>query len=426
MQKYILSIIGLLFYVQTFSSPYGEEVIKSDAIKSIKLFPQGDQTAYAIVPLNAEEQLELHFDDMNTYSKNYFYTYQLCDADWIPVNLSQFDYIKGFSQIRLNQFKASSVGLTRYVHYSAKLPARNCMPIRSGNYMLKVFENGDTNNLVFTKKMLVTDNKASVAAALIHPFSGNEYRFHQRVTVNVNTNNVDVFNLNQQIKIVVLQNYRWDNAQMTSSPTFIRNKQLEYNQENLFDYEGGKEWRWLDLRSFRLQSDRVRKAIYGETGTNIFVSPDTARPQLRYQYYKDYNGMYFIEMLENYNPWWQSDYAKVHFTFVPDNREPLMNKDLYLIGELTQSQLDENSKLQFNEQTGAYEKDLFLKNGYYNYAYITKDRTPDAQPIFRYTEGNSWDTENNYTVLVYYKAFGGRADELIGTVTINSLGFINQ
>ncbi len=426
MLKMFLSVIALFCSANLFAVPFGSEVIKSDAIKSIKLFPVGDQTSYPIVALNAIEQLELHFDDINVYSKNYFYTYQLCDADWTPVALSQFDYIKGFSQVRLSTFRQSSVGLTRYVHYSAKLPAKNCMPSRSGNYLLKVFENGDTSKLTFTKKMLVVSNKLALGLRITQPFSGVDYRFHQRVIVNINPSNLDIFNVNQQIKLVVLQNYRWDNAQITSSPTFIRNKQLEFNQEGLFDFEGGKEFRWLDLRSFRLQSDRVRKATYNDKGTNIVVAPDTARPQLRYQYYKDFNGMYFVEMFENFNPWWQSDYAKVHFTFIPEKYKPFMDKDIYMMSELTQFQLNDNSKMVYNTQTGFYEKDLFLKNGYYSYAYVTKDSLQGSAPTFKYTEGNNWDTENNYTALVYYRGFGGRADELIGTLSVNSLGSLTR
>jgi len=427
MQKTIVKIFLYLFTIYysllttATASPFYPEVIRNANIKSIKLFPVNDQLAYPIVPLNTENALELHFDDLAIASRNYFYTYQLCDADWTPVQLSTFDYIKGYSQVRLSVFRPSSVSLTRYVHYTTTLPSRNCMPSRSGNYLLKVFENGDTSKLLFTKKMLVTDNKTGVGATVIQPFSGRDFNTHQRVTVNINPNNLDIFNTNQQLKVVVLQNFRWDEAQMGNAPTFVRNKNLEYNQEGLFDFEGGKEFRWLDLRSYRLQSDRVRNATYTDGGTTITVAPDTARPSFRYQYYKDFNGLYYIGMFENYNPFWQSDYAKVHFTFIPPNREPFVAKDLFILGEMTGYRQDESSKLRYNDSLGVYEKDLMLKNGYYSYAYVTKDQVKDAQSTFKFTEGNTWDTENQYTVLVYYRSFGGRADELVGNITINTL-----
>lgn len=400
------------------------EFIKSKSIKTVKLFPLGNQLGYPIVKLGAVEQLELHFDDVADYTKSYYYTYQLCDVNWVPVDLSQFDYLKGFSQARITQYRASSIALTRYVHYTINLPEKNTMPTRSGNYIIKVFENGDTSNLLFTKKMLVLDSKAGIAAQMIAPFNNLSFRTKQRLVVNLNTTALDVYNTNQQIKVVVMQNNRWDNAQIATAPTFIRDKILEYNSEGVFEFEGGREWLWLDLRSFRLQSDRVKKGNYGDNSTSLTVHPDTAREGFRYQYYKDYNGAYFIEMLEDYNYWWQSDYANVHFTYYPPAHEPYQEKELYLIGELTQFKTDENSRMNFNVEKGIYEKTLFLKNGYYDYSYVTLENTKNASPSFQFTEGNTWETENQYTVLVYYMGFGGRADELVGVATINSLGLL--
>lgn len=423
LRKLFLLFLPLLV-TKAFAGLGDIEFVKSKTIKTVKLFPIGNQLGYPIVKLNAIEQLELHFDDLSDYTKSLYYTYQLCDVNWVPVDLSQFDYIKGFSQGRITQYRPSSVALTRYVHYTINLPEKSSLPTRSGNYLIKVFENGDTSNLLFTKKMLVLDGKAGIAAQMIAPFENNSFRTKQRLVVNLNTSALDVYNTNQQIKVVVMQNNCWENAQMASAPTFIRDKTLEYNAEGMFEFEGGREWLWLDLRSFRLQSDRVKRGTYGDNSTYLMVHPDTVRAGFRYQYYKDYNGAYFIEMLEDFNPWWQSDYAKIHFTFYPPAHEPFEDKDLYLTGELTQFKTDENSRMDFNVEKGMYEKTLFLKNGYYDYSYVTVDNTKNAQPSFQLTEGNSWETENQYTVLVYYIGFGGRADELVGAVTINSLGLL--
>jgi hypothetical protein len=76
----------------------------------------------------------------------------------------------------------------------------------------------------------------------------------------------------------------------------------------------------------------------------------------------------------------------------------------------------------FNEEKGAYEKTLFLKQGFYNYSYVTTPITGNDKRInFETAEGHYWDTENVYTVLVYFRPFGARADELIGFTQINSI-----
>jgi hypothetical protein len=78
--------------------------------------------------------------------------------------------------------------------------------------------------------------------------------------------------------------------------------------------------------------------------------------------------------------------------------------------------------MEFNQEKAVYEKTLYLKQGYYNYSYITLDAGKPAGNRFSFdnTEGNFTNTENNYTVLVYYRPFGGRADELIGLAQLNT------
>ena len=100
----------------------------------------------------------------------------------------------------------------RYTHYQAVLPDQNMYPTRSGNYILKVFLNDDTSQIVFTKRIMVVDNKASVVARVIQPYSPEYSHTHQKVEFTVDVKALQSFNAAQQIKVVVLQNYRWDNA----------------------------------------------------------------------------------------------------------------------------------------------------------------------------------------------------------------------
>lgn len=403
-----------------------KEELRSEKIGSIKLYKVGNQEAYPIMLLNAPDALELHFDDMQQSSRNYYYTYVLCNADWTPANLSSMDYIKGFSQMRINQYRFSSGTQSRYVHYQATLPAANCQPSRSGNYLLKVFENSDTSKLIFSKKILVVNNKSSIATAMQQPFAQDKYLTHQKIKVNVSFKNLEIMNPAREVKVVVMQNNRWDNARILSNPTFIMGKVLEYSDENMLVFEAGKEWRWLDLRSFRLQSDRVASVDYYKTPYDVFVRADTIRSPARYFYYNDINGRYGIANYEPVNPWWQSEIARVHFTFLPRTPELFTDQNLYLYGEMTQYQLDNRTLMKWNESLGVYENSYLLKNGFYNYCYVTVPKNkPNAEPTIRLTEGSMWETENDYRVLVYYTAFGSRSDELIGIAEFNSLNALN-
>jgi hypothetical protein len=409
-----------LFFLPLCSTAQLPDKVYQDNIRSIKLFVKGNQEAYPIIALGSIDQLELHFDDMDGYAKNYSYTFQLCDADWsVNPYLSTFDYIKGFSQQRLVQYRVSSISTQQYVHYQASVPDRNCVPSKSGNYMLKVFLNGDTSKLAFTKRVLVVDQVADIGAQIQQPFSSEYFKTHQKVQLVVNRTKLDIMNPQQQVKTVILQNYRWDNTARTIQPTFLKQNTLEYNSENDALFPGGKEFRWIDLRSFRFKSERIDTNDLTQKPFYIKAKPDGERNNQRYLYLKDLNGFYEITTTDLINPWWQGDYARVKFTFVPNGNQPYVNKQVFLAGEFTGYKMDQCSMMEYNPALGVYEKELLLKQGYYSYTYLTKDINSNI-PTVDQTDGNYWETENDYTVLVYYRSLSGRHDELVGVTTVNS------
>src|SRR5665647_633552 len=416
-QLILPAFLFFLFFGYNLSAQTPDSIYTNN-ITTVRLYNYGNQLTLPIINLNSNEQVELDFDDLDADVKYYYYTYQLCNSDWTPANLGQFDYIKGFTQLRINNYRFSSIALTRYTHYQAILPDRSCYPTRSGNYLLKVYLNGDTSQLAFTKRLMVVDNKAAIAARVVQPFAPEFSRTHQKLQFTIDVKGLNSFNAAQQIKVVVLQNYRWDIAMKNLAPAFIRGSTLEYNSESSGIFPAGKEWRWLDLRDFHLQSDRVLTADYNKKSTDVFLRPDGPLAGERYVYYRDNNGMSIIEAIRGINPFWEGDYATVYFSFVPPNGEAYPNKDIYLFGQLTNYNLTDSLKMTFNPEKGKYETHLFMKQGYYDYTYLAADKNNPA--IHNELDGNYFETENLYTILVYYKSFIGRADELIGVATFDS------
>ncbi len=406
----------LLFVSNLFAQQ--PDKIYAPNIQTAQLTQYGNQQALPILTLGGQERIELGFDDMEGGLKNYYYTYVLCDYNWKPLSLNPFDYIRGFTQSRINTYRYSSIAFTRYTHYQVILPETGSTLTKSGNYLLKVFLDGDTSKLVFTKRMYVIDQKAIINGEVVQPFTSQQFNTHQKVRFSANIKNLNTFSAGQQVKAVILQNNRWDNAQKDIPPTFIRGSSLEYNSESIGIFEGAKEWRWLDLRSFRLQSDRVDSASYKKESTEIFVKPDIDRRGQKYIYFSDLNGTYLITTYESINPLWQGDYATVYFSFANPDGRPFEDYDLYMVGGFTNYDYSDQWKLDFNEKKGMYELNTFLKQGYYNYGYVLVDKKDPSKKIS--LEGNYFETENTYTILLYYKGFSDRYDQLIGVGQMNS------
>ncbi len=387
-------------------------------IQTVQLYEYGNQQGLPIYTLNSDNKMFLSFDDMDGNYKNYYYSFVLCDYNWQPANLSEFDYIKGFIQNRITTYRYSNIAYTKYTHYQVSLPESNSMPTKSGNYLLKVFLDGDTSKLVFTKQFLVLEQRTIINALVVQPLSSMLYNTHQKLRFNANVKELNAFSPAQEIKTVILQNNRWDNAKRDIVPGFVRGNILEFNNENTAVFPGGREWRWLDLRSFRMENDPIDKIVYNQNESNIYLKTDVDRHNQRYAYYTDYNGSYNIDTYESINPFWQSDYTTVHFSLEPTENLFLKGVEVYLAGQFTNFELNEKWKMNFNPNSGKFETSAFLKQGYYNYTYIIVDRNDENNNTD--LEGDHWETENTYTILMYYKSFSDRNDRLIGACKINS------
>ncbi len=419
MRKILLLTLFVSFSVLLNAQRQPDHVYMS-SIRTVKLFQQNNQQSMPILALNSGDQLELHFDDLSSNPRNFYYTYVLCNADWTPADLNVFDYIKGFTQNRLIQYRMSTFSASKYVHYQALLPESSCVPVKSGNYMLVVFLDSDTSKIAFTKRMMIVDNKVGIGAQVQQPFDNEILRTHQKVQFVVNTQQLNILSP-QQTQVVLLQNNRWDDAVKEIQPSFIRNNVLEYNGEQDCVFPAGKEYRWADLQSFRFQSDRVDRVEKNKEPVDIYIKPDVERNNLRYLFFRDRNGYDEIATTEGVNPWWQTDYANVHFTFAPARNQPFAGKSVYILGEMTGNQIGDTSRMEYDAAKGVYTKTLLLKQGYYSYSYVTKDnKNKSAKSDPALTEGNYWETENQYTVLFYYRSFSSRYDELVGIATVNS------
>lgn len=397
-----------------------QTVVYNPAIKSVKLFRAGDQTSFPLLTLNGSDVLQLEFDELGTSVKNYYCGFQLCNADWSPAGLNSFDYTKGFQSTRITTYRNSSLATFRYVHYQATIPDRNSAPSRSGNYLLKVYLNNDTTQLAFTKRFVVVNTMSQLTAQVTQPFNATLFRTGQRLQIGVQVDRrINVLGPSD-IKVAVLQNQSWQTALFLNQPTIYRGNYYEYSDEAITGFAGLKEFRWLDLRSLRLKSDRMLNLNNYRDTVSVDMKPETSRNGQSYVYFRDLNGGFTIETYESVNPFWQTDYALVRFKYFPPGNKAMGGSDLYIFGEMTNYGADTTGLMHFNEESGAYEKTLLLKQGYYNYLYGT--RSSRGGPLdFSQTEGNFWSTENNYTVLVYYRPFGGRADECIGYSIFNSL-----
>jgi hypothetical protein len=376
--------------------------------------------AIPLVSLNELSPLLISFDDFKNDYQDYYYSVELRNADWTAVPMSAFDYLQGFNQNKISNFSVSSIATQRYYHYEFNFPNAQARPTQSGNYILKVFKNGNANELVFTRRFFVTEDQVSMAATVQEPFDAQISKTHQKIQLVLDVKKIPFFQTDQ-IKATIIQNYRYNDALTLAAPTFIRGNLLEYNSEDQFIFPAGKEARWLDIQNLRLRSDRITDINSKADRAIISVKPDLSRASTAYYTFNDLNGNFIISNTESLQSENQNDYATVNFTYFPKDKIPFIGMKLYLAGALTNNILNKEAEMIFDPALGYYKKSLLLKQGYYSYNYVLREQN-SFNPLndFTETEGNHWETENNYSIMVYYRPPGARHDHIIGFGAVNS------
>jgi hypothetical protein len=199
-------------------------------------------------------------------------------------------------------------------------------------------------------------------------------------------------------------------------PSIIANNLLTYEHFPSLIFDAGNEYRRIEFLTHRFNGMRIGRIQYFNPYYHAEVLVDQSRARQSWQYDQDQNGRFLIRCVGCQHPDNEADYYVVHFAYA----SPLLpDGNIYLCGNMLQNRLDENSRMDYNRETRQYEKAVLLKQGHYNYQYLfvangeTKGQTSIA-------EGNHFQTENEYTILVYYRQMGGRYDRLTGKTTIRN------
>jgi hypothetical protein len=399
-----------------------EDFIYKKNIRSVQLQKEDWEFSAPVIKLGSAERLKLLFDDLDGETKNYHFTIIHCDANWQPSDrLMQSEYIAGFFDDNINDYQYSKNTIQHYVHYELLFPTENLKPTKSGNYIPKVYLDYDQNDLVLTRRFMVVDERVNITPDIHHATIIDDYNYKQEVDFSIQTSGYQITNPYQDLKVVLMQNDRWDNAITKLKPLFVKDNELtyDYDQDNVFP--GGNEFRNFDIKSLRWNSEFVRSNT-SDSANNYHVKlfPGKPRDILQYLSDRDINGKYKITRQESSAAAseTEAEYVYVHFTL--QMKEQVSDGAIYVFGALTDWKYTNENKMHYNKELSQYEATLYLKQGYYNYEYVyLKDNEKAGDET--YVEGSHYETENDYVIYVYYKPLSSNYDQLIGMKRFNSI-----
>lgn len=359
--------------------------------------------------------LEISFDEMS--HDVHFYTYTVChlNADGNPSALLSSEYLSGFTTMDITDYQHSINTQRDYTHYRFNFPNEDMQLLASGLYALHIYEDGDRDKTIAWVPFAVVDPKVTIDANA-HSKTIKELNGHyQQVDIDVSMTDL-VLRDPQEFTLVVRQNGRTDNAAILRQPTFVESKRLRYINHPSLVFEGGNEYRHFDAYSAYYAGTGIERIAYDNRDYHVLLFPDEPREGV-YMHEYDVDGQYRVNAERTSDPDTEAEYMWVHWLFVCE--QPWFDGAVYVCGDLFDNEMSLRNRMQYDPEQGAYYLTSLVKQGGYDYQYRFLPKGERAASTLR-TDGAYWQTQNEYTIYVFYRPFGARADQLVGLQRLSS------
>lgn len=395
-----------------------DNAVYRDNIQTVIMYKSGFELSPPIIQLNSGEKLTFSFDDLDGGYKQYKFTIIHCDAYWNTSQLQQMEYLDGFTEDYIQDYKSSFNTTVPYENYVLELPTDYMKIKKSGNYILKVYLDSDKDeNVVITRRFMVFDPKVTVQGKVGNTVDVSLRDTHQQVDFKIITDSYQLTDAYSSLHVLVQQNGRWDNIVKNIQPRSIVGNVFDFSMEDQLAFEGGNEFRYFDMKTLKYNTDRMQSLEYTKDGYQVYLTTDQPRRSGNYYSEEDINGRKLISANDTRDSYTEGDYAWVHFTLSYNAPSPEGN--IYVFGAISDWQFNPSNLMIYNFDKRAYEAKMLLKQGYYNYIYAFLPNRSQVGDL-SFLEGSFWQTENEYTIYVYHRQQGDSYDQLVGMGYINS------
>ena len=217
------------------------------------------------------------------------------------------------------------------------------------------------------------------------------------------------------MRVSVLQNGSEASRRTLTRPQRVEGGTLVFSHLPELVFPAGNEYRRFESISNGFPGMGVDSLRFEGNNYHVWLKKDSGRALRNYEYDRTQHGRFLVREYNATDSDLGADYITVHFML---DMPRLRDADIYIDGEMTHDRFDSSNRMVFDSEAGVYRLEMPLKQGAYNYRYVTLPVSGKGIPSSKLTEGNKFETGNEYWVCVYYHPPGSRGDRLIGFYNI--------
>ena len=380
----------------------------SEQIRTVRVVVNHDPLQPPVARLGAP--VEISFDELSHEYTRYIYKVEFCNADWSRAEeVFESDFLSGFNGQPIEDYETSFNTTVLYTHYRFAFPNEDTRLLLPGNYRVRVYadERDSSDEPVLEACFSLLKPEMSVGVDVSSNTDVDFNQKHQQVTFNVSYGQRRVVDPQRELHTVVFQNRRWDNAVVDLPPNIQKATGVEWTHRRDLLFPAGAEFHKSEIIDVQLNGMGVDRMLWVEPHRHAVLFP--VQPQRNYTYDPDANGSFVIRAPEDESPETEAEYLFVHFLL---HTPRLPGGDIYVTGLWDNGFPDPQCRMEYDEEHGVYECSVLLKQGYYNYQF--RQLAADGVGQTARTEGDFYETENEYLILVYHRPQGARYDALVG------------
>ena len=411
MKSTILYLVFTLFAISLVQAQFMRSF--SSRIRSLQMVMNDNVSAPPVLRLGGDDVLDFSFDEMSHDYRRFTCKITHCNYLWEPSDLFEIDYLDGFNDMPIEEWENSENTTVLYTNYTFTIPNENVSLKLSGNYKVEIIDDVADGDVVAEFRFSVVDTRVALSAAVSGNTDIDLNREHQQVSFTVHHPKYNISNPAGEVYAVVYQNRRFDNMVYGIKPTHITGNSLQYVYNERLIFKGGNEYRRFELTDPDVAGMNIAALAYAEPYYHAELYTDA--PQKFHSNVRDENGRYFINTLEGYGTSIEADYVFMHFVLDAPYRS---GGSYYLLGDFCGNVFGSDNKLMYDVKNGVYRASMLLKLGLYNYSYVW---LPDGggSASLAAIEGDFYDTDNEYLILIYHREFASRYDKLVGVGCLN-------
>lgn len=362
-----------------------------------------------VIRLGTNDRILVKFDEIG--EDNSYLEYRLihCDADWQPSRLIESEYLEGFNSVRIEDYAYSTATFVHYVNYLIAFPNEDLQIKHSGNYLLQVYDPERPEETLLQTRFQVTENIARIEGNVTSRTDMGHNTYWQQLAFEIDCQGIGEFNPYQDIIVYVTQNDREATKRRIMTPLRVSGDKIIYEHLNDLVFGASNEYRRFESVSNSFPGMRVDSLRYMGSNYHVWLKVDEPRQSASYSYDQTQHGRFLVREYNSTDSDIGADYITVHFLLeCPE----LPAYDIYLDGEFTHDRMDKENQLTYDHRVGGYVAEVPLKQGAYNYQYVTRSRQT-GEISTSTIEGDKYETLNEYGIAVYFRPPGARADRLI-------------